>query len=96
MHDRNININWNTVSQSYLDPRYHDVALRQLALDEISALMTSTLHVSDNEQDFFAAIRQDLESGLAAPDAKGQLRTHIGSDRERFAELWPELQGVMA
>ena len=97
MHGRNLNVNWNTVGQEYLDPRFHDQSLRQLALQEINAVFSDQcLTLSSTETDFFTKIAQQLAQEQCVPHTRSQFGDHIGQDRSRFIQLWPELESTLA
>ena len=97
MRSRNINVNWNTVSQNYLDPRFHDQLLRDAALQEIQAMRSDpSIELTTTEKKFFARIEESLMQNLYDPQNKKRLHDHIANDSEAFQKLWPELAGIMA
>jgi uncharacterized Fe-S cluster-containing radical SAM superfamily protein len=97
MHDRNINVNWNTIGQDYLDPRFHDQSLRQLALQEIEAVFSDPfLKLSQSETIFFKQIEKHLTQDQYAQRVQAQFNNHIGQDTSKFLELWPELESTLA
>ena len=93
MQDRNINVNWNTVNQDYLDSRYHAEPVRQAASREITRLLSSSVDLSDTEIDFFRQMQLDLQQGLGGSNILSDFKYHIAQEQNLFAELWPELQG---
>lgn len=96
MRSRNINVNWNTVSQGYLDPRFHDQQLRDAALGEIQAVRSDpAIELSSTEQRFFARIETELLQNLFDPGNKKRFYDHIADDAANFERLWPELAGIM-
>lgn len=97
MRSRNINVNWNTISQNYLDPRFHDQPLRDAALQEIQAVRSDpAIELTPTEKKFFACIEEALMQNLYDPQNKKRLHDHIANDSVDFERLWPELAGIMA
>ena len=96
MQDRNINVNWNTISQDYLDPRSHAEPVRQAASSEITKLLSGSLDLTDTEINFFRRMCLDLKHGLGRNGILSDLQTHVAQDQDRFAKLWPELQEALA
>lgn len=94
--NRNININWNKVQQTYLDPRYHDARIRYRALEHLEQLLKHPdLELSPTEQQFFQGIHHDLTQPLTiVSTARNELIYHLRKERTAFLALWPEFSEI--
>jgi MoaA/NifB/PqqE/SkfB family radical SAM enzyme len=94
---QNLTIHWQSLYQpECLDPARLGLPILQLALDEISKLLSMNI-CQDSERDFFQAVQTGL---TAKDDLTTQFQQHIydietyyhNNQLGRFRSLWPELE----
>ena len=94
---QNLTIHWQSLYQpECLDPARLGLPILQLALDEISKLLSMNI-CQDNERDFFQTVQLEL---TAKDDLTTQFRQHIcdietqyhTNQLGQFRSLWPELE----
>lgn len=93
--DKVNHVQWQAVSQSYLDPRFHCDRLKTQAIKEIDKLLD--MDIAPDEIVFFQNILDTMESNKV--DLSNQFASHVWRDENnffisshlKFQDLWPEL-----